>query len=131
MFMQATLFSCGLFIIHPHFAVDTGYYWYKLSVHLLTAVSDKSKFNDSWADSCVPKSETRESKEKLDTFQKDIVKRSVYKLNERNEMMIKWLRQYLVKNENLSVSEYILMKLLHQMGFKYKKDCSNSRNVIC
>ena len=78
------------------------------------------------------KTETRGAKEKLDTFQKDLIKRSVYKFFERNEMMtIKRLRKYLIEHENLNVSKYILMKLLHQMGFKYKKDCSHSRDVIC
>ena len=76
------------------------------------------------------KTETRGAKEKLDTFQKDLIKRSVYKFFERNEMMtIKRLRKYLIEHENLNVSKYILIKLLHQMGFKYKKDCSHSRDV--
>ena len=72
------------------------------------------------------------AKKMLDTFQKYLIKRSVYNFDERNEMMtVKRLRKYLIDHENLSVSKYILMKLLHQMGFKYNKDCSNSRNVIC
>ena len=93
-------------------------------------ISDKSKQSDTVGENS--KIETRGAKEKLDTFQKDLIKRSVYKFYERNEMMtVKRLRKYLIDHENLSVSKYILMKLLHQMGFKYNKDCSNSRDVIC
>ena len=95
-------------------------------------ISDKSKAKNTEGESSEPKCEKRGRKEKLDTFQKDLIKRSVYKFFERNEMMtIKRLRKYLIEQENLNVSKYILMKLLHQMGFKYKKDPSNSREVIC
>ena len=70
--------------------------------------------------------------EKLDDFQKDVIKRSVYKFYERNEMMtIKRLKSYLSENEDMDVSKYILLKLLHRMGFKYSKDCSQCRDVIC
>ena len=99
---------------------------------LMKIVSDKSEAKDTEVESSEPICEKRGRKEKLDTFQKDLIKRSVYKFFERNEMMtIKRLRNYLIEQENLNISKYILMKLLHQMGFKYKKDPSSSREVIC
>ena len=66
------------------------------------------------------------------SFQKYLIKRSVYKFYQRNEMMtIKRLCKYPIEHENMDTWKYILLKLLHQMGFTYNKDCSNSREVIC
>ena len=46
-------------------------------------ISDKSKQSDTVGENS--KIETRGAKEKLDTFQKDLIKRSAYKFYERNE----------------------------------------------
>ena len=102
---------------------------FKISRRSLNRIVSKGK---SDANNNEKNSDTRGRKEKLDDFQKDLIKRSVYKFYERNEMMtLKRLKTYLSEHENLNVSKYLLFKHLHKMGFKYNKDSSNSRDVIC
>ena len=106
---------------------------FKLSRSALNRIVNKDKTtkdNDSHEET--EYIEKRGRKDKLDSFQKDLIKRSVYKFYERNEMMtLKKLKAYLSEHENLNVSKYLLLRHLHKMGFKYNKDSTNSRDVIC
>ena len=106
---------------------------FKLSRSALNRIVNKDKTtNDNDSNDKNERIETRGRKDKLDSFQKDLIKRSVYKFYERNEMMtIKKLKAYLSEHENLNVSKYLLLRHLHKMGFKYNKDSTNSRDVIC
>ena len=70
-------------------------------------------------------------KDSLDTFDYDLIRRTVYDMMaEKILVTLKRLRVRLEKN-NLLVSKIKLWKALHKLGFQYKVDSGEGREMLC
>jgi transposase len=65
------------------------------------------------------KSVKRVKLDKLDNFDKELIKTTVLDLFNKNECVT--LRKLKAKNCDLEISKYKLWKTLHELGFRYKK----------
>ena len=89
-------------------------------------IKNKDKDNES-----KPEIEKKSRRSKFDEFEKDVIKRTVYSFFERNETLtLKKLKCSLKEKHDIEISKFTLFKLLHELGFKYKK-AGNNREVIC
>ena len=67
-------------------------------------------------------------KDSLDGFSKDLIKREVLTLLDKNvNISLDNLRQHLKEKNDLSVGKFKLWKTLHQLGFCYRKVNGNRR----
>ena len=67
-------------------------------------------------------------KDSLDGFSKDLIKRVVLSLMDKNEnITLCKLRQHLKDNNDLCVGKFKLWKTLHHLGFRYRKVDGNRR----
>ena len=73
-----------------------------------------------------------QTKKKLDDFDKDLVRREVNIIYEKKEILtLKKLKLKLQNDHNLTVCKALLWRTLHQIGFFFKKNSWNSREVMC
>ncbi|CAG2257303.1 unnamed protein product [Mytilus edulis] len=70
-------------------------------------------------------------KDKIDQFDKDLIKTTVHNLFRKNECVtLKKLKQLLEKNHEISLSKYKLWKTLHELGFRYKRVDKNRKGLV-
>ena len=64
--------------------------------------------------------------DKLDNFDKELIKKTVFDLFNKNECV----KAFLAKNCDLEISKYKLWKTLHELGFRYKKLSGNRKCLV-
>lgn len=69
--------------------------------------------------------------DKLDNFDKELIKKTVFDLFNKNECVtLRKLKAFLAKNCDLEISKYKLWKTLHELGFRYKKLSGNRKCLV-
>ena len=70
--------------------------------------------------------------DKLDSFQRDQVRRAIVKLHSENKYLsLRILKKHIESDHDLRVTKYKLWQLLHTFGYKYKKITGENRAVLC
>ena len=97
------------------------YYYYKSLLHSCLKNVDATSESESATN-------RKARTDSLDGFSKDLIKRVVLSLMDKNEnITLCKLRQHLKDKNDLCVGKFKLWKTLHQLGFRYRKVDGNRR----